>query len=44
LFFKGAKACAAWRRVAMAEEERMRKESEAFYAAHISGRGRWHGN
>ena len=39
-----AKECAAWRRVAMAEEERMRKEGEAFYAAHIRGRGRWRGS
>ena len=30
------------RRVAMAEEERMRK-GEAFYAAHIRGRSRWQG-
>merc|ERR1719318_923592 len=28
------------RRVAMAEDERMRKEADAFYAAHIRGRGR----
>ena len=41
---EGAKECAARRRVAMAEEERMRKEGEAFYAAHIRGRGRWRGN
>ena len=41
---EGAKEFAARRRVAMAEEERMRKEGEAFYAAHIRGRGRWRGN
>ena len=32
---EGAKECAARRRVAMAEEERTRKEAEAFYAAHV---------
>ena len=41
---EGAKECAARRRVAMAEEERMRKEGEAFFSAHIRGRGRWRGN
>ena len=40
---EGAKECAARRRVAMAEEERVRKEAEAFFAAHVRGRGRWHG-
>ena len=40
---EGANECAARRRVAMAEEERMRKEGEVFYAAHIRGRGRWRG-
>ena len=38
---EGAKGCAARRKVAMVEEERMRKEAEAFFAAHIRGRGRW---
>ena len=38
---EGANECAARRRVAMAEEERMRKEWESFYASHIRGRGRW---
>ena len=37
---EGANECAA-RRVAMAEEERMRGEGEAFYASHIRGRDRW---
>jgi hypothetical protein len=43
---EGAKECAARRRVAMAEEERIRKEAEAFFAAHVRGRGCWarHGN
>ena len=41
---EGAKECAARRMVALAEEERMRKEGEAFYAAHIRGRGRWRGS
>ena len=43
---EGAKECAARRRVTMAEEERRRKEGEAFFAAHVRGRGRWarHGN
>ena len=36
---EGAKECAARGKVAMAEEKRMRKEVEAFYAAHIRGRG-----
>ena len=36
--------CAARRSVAMTEEERMTKEGEAFFAAHIRGRGRWHGS
>ena len=40
---KGAKGCAARRRLSMAEEERARKEAEAFFAAHVSGRRRWHG-
>ena len=26
----------------MAEEERARKETGAFFAANLSGRGRWH--
>ena len=38
---EGAKECAARRRVAMAEEERMRREGEAYYSVHIRGRGRW---
>ena len=41
---EGAKECAARRSVAMAEEERMRKEGEAFYAAHIEVRARWRGS
>ena len=41
---EGAKECAARRRVAMAEEERMRREGEAYYAVHIRGRGRWRGS
>ena len=41
---EGAKECAARRSVAMAEEERMRKEGEAFYAAHIKVRARWRGS
>ena len=41
---KGANECTARRRVAMAEEERMRKEGEAFYGSHIRGRGRWRGS
>ena len=32
------------RGVAMAKEERIRKEGEAFYADHIRGRGRWRGS
>ena len=39
---EGAKKCAARRMVTMAEGERMRKEGEALYSAHIRGRGRWH--
>ena len=38
----GAKGCEARRRLGMAEEERARKEAEAFFAAHVSVRGRWH--
>ena len=41
---EGAKECAARRRVAMAEEERTIKEAEAYYAAHVRGRGRWAGH
>ena len=36
---KGANECAAKMMVAMAEEERMKKEGEALFAAHIRGRG-----
>ena len=39
----GAKGCEARRRLGMAEEERARKEAEAFFAAHLIGRRRWHG-
>ena len=39
---EGAKKWAARRMVIMAEKERMRKKGEAFYSAHIRGRGRWH--
>ena len=38
---EGAKEFVARRRVAMAKEKRMRKEGEAFFAAHIRGRGSW---
>ena len=37
---EGAKECAARRRVTTAEEER-RREEDAFFAAHVSGPGRW---
>ena len=37
---EGARECAARRRVAMGEGERMRQEAAAFYTAHIRGRGR----
>ena len=40
---EGAKGCAARRRVAIAEEERVRKEAESLFAAHARGRGRWLG-
>ena len=34
-----AQECAARRRVTMAQEERLRKEAEAFFSAYIRGRG-----
>ena len=37
---EGARECAAGRRVAMGEGERMRQEAADFHTAHI--RGRWH--
>ena len=37
---EGAKECASRMRVAMADEERMRKMVEAFYLSHIRGRAR----
>ena len=35
---EGARECAARRRVAMGEGERMRQEAAAFHTAHIRGR------
>jgi hypothetical protein len=40
---EAAKETAARRQVTMAEEERRRKEQEAYFAAHVRGRGRWAG-
>ena len=31
------------RKVAMEQEGRLEKEEEAFFAAHVRGRGRWTG-
>ena len=36
---EAARECAARRRVAMVEDERMRMEAAAFFAAHVRGRG-----
>ena len=38
---EGAKGCTARRKLAMLEEERTKKEAEAFFSAQIRGRGRW---
>ena len=38
---ESAKQCAARRRLAMQEGERMRMEAAAYHAAHVRGRGRW---
>ena len=35
-----AKECAARRRVTMAQEERLRREAEAFFSAYVQGKGR----
>ena len=35
-----AQECAARRRVTMAQEERLRKEAEAFFSAYVRGQGR----
>ena len=40
---EGAKECAARRRQAMSEADRMRHEAAAHYSAHVRGRGRWAG-
>ena len=36
---EAARECAARRRVAMVEDERMRMEAAAFFSAHVRGRG-----
>ena len=40
----GAREAAARRMVAMAEEQRIQREEEAHFAAHVRGRGRWCGS
>ena len=39
----GAREAAARRKVAVEQEVRLRREEEAFFAAHVRGRGRWTG-
>ena len=39
----GAREAAGRRKVAMEQERRLQKEEEAFFAAHVRGRGRWTG-
>ena len=38
----GAREAAARRGVAMVEEQRVQREEEAHFAAHLRGRGRWY--
>ena len=40
---EAAKESAARRHITMADDERRKKEQEAYFAAHIRGRGRWAG-
>ena len=37
----GAKEAAARRKVAVEQELRFRREEEAYFAAHVRGRGMW---
>ena len=39
----GAREAAARRKVAVEQELRLRREEEAYFAAHVRGRGRWTG-
>ena len=39
----GSREAAARRGVAMVEEQRVQREEEAHFSAHVRGRGRWCG-